>query len=126
MTTRSAPIRKSLIRVFGGDPRLVKEVETLFRDIEQIDVTEAVTLGTDPQFARADASSGALTITLPSAFENEGLIHEIKKVDVTANAVTIAPDVVTELIDGATSLSTSTPYEGFRLRSSGSGWDVMP
>jgi len=70
----------------------------------------------------ADASAAALTITLPSPTANAEVI--VKKIDATANTVTISP-AATETIDGATSLVLDTQYEAYHLISDGTNWFII-
>ena len=69
----------------------------------------------------ADASGGAITITLPNPAAYPNYEVMIKKIDSSANAVTIAPHG-TETIDGASSLTLSSQNDAKRLRSDGSNW----
>jgi len=56
-----------------------------------------------------DATSGAITITLPAAASSAGRIYVIKKIDSSGNAVTVDPNA-SETIDGATTVSLSSQY----------------
>ena len=69
----------------------------------------------------ADASGGAITITLPdpAAYPNYEVM--IKKIDSSTNAVTVAPHG-TETIDGASSLTLANQNDAVRLRSDGTNW----
>jgi len=69
----------------------------------------------------ADASGGAITVTLPdpAAYPNYEVM--IKKIDSSANAVTVAPHG-TETIDGASSLTLANQNDAVRLRSDGTNW----
>ena len=69
----------------------------------------------------ADASGGAITVTLPdpAAYPNYEVM--IKKVDSSTNAVTVAPHG-TETIDGASSLTLQNQNDAKRLRSDGTNW----
>jgi len=69
-----------------------------------------------------DASSGAVTITLPAP--STGAIVWIKKIDNSPNAVTIAPNA-TEKIDGASSFIIAAQYESYTLVSDGTDWFVV-
>jgi hypothetical protein len=76
----------------------------------------------------ANAASNAITITLPSAVSFPGIIHTIKKVDSTANIVSIA-SVSNQTIDGTN--ATSSPiqikvqYVTLSLASDGSNWYII-
>jgi len=68
-----------------------------------------------------DATSGAITITLPSAAGIAGRVYVVKKIDNSTNAVTVAASG-SETIDGATSVSLSTQWGSVRVQSDGSNW----
>lgn len=63
----------------------------------------------------ADATAGNLQITLPSL--NTGTLAIVKKVDATANTVTVA--LPSGLIDGAASIVMGTQYESVMVVKSG-------
>jgi len=79
-------------------------------------------IASDRDCVLADASTAALTITLPSPTANAEVI--VKKIDATANTVTISP-AATETIDGATSLVLDTQYEAYHLISDGTNWFIV-
>jgi len=69
----------------------------------------------------ADAGGGAITITLPNPASYPNYEVTIKKIDSSANEVTIAPHD-TETIDGASSLTLANQNDAVRLRSDGTNW----
>jgi len=69
----------------------------------------------------ADASGGAITVTLPDPASYPNYEIMIKKIDSSTNAVTVTPHG-TETIDGASSLTLSSQNDAKRLRSDGSNW----
>lgn len=69
----------------------------------------------------ADASGGAITITLPDPTSYPNYEVMIKKIDSSANAVTVSPHG-TETIDGASSMTLANQNDAVRLRSDGSNW----
>ena len=71
----------------------------------------------------ANASTASFVITLPTAVGNAGFPIAIKKVDATANTVTIQGNGA-ELIDGANTFVLSAQYESIMLVSDGSGWNI--
>jgi hypothetical protein len=71
-----------------------------------------------------DASSGAFTISLPSAAGIAGRQYTIKKVDSSPNAVTIVPHG-TETIDGASSYVLSAQWKYVTIVSDGSNWLII-
>jgi len=78
-------------------------------------------VASDRDCVLADASAAAIVITLPSPIANAEVI--VKKIDATANTVTISPSA-TETIDGATSLVLDTQYEAYHLISDGTNWFI--
>lgn len=72
---------------------------------------------------RVDATSGAITRTLPPVASSKYLEFTITKVDSSANAVTIAEDSGdSNTINGVSSLELSAQYESVTLISNGSAW----
>lgn len=67
-----------------------------------------------------DATSGAFTITLPSAASNTGKVLRLKKTDSSTNAVTISGTV-----DGITSRALDSQYETLTTFSDGTNWRVQ-
>lgn len=73
---------------------------------------------------RADASSDPFTVTLPSVAGITGTTYTIKKVDASANVVTVAANS-SELIDGGTTAALSAQYDYLTVISNGAGWDII-
>lgn len=71
-----------------------------------------------------DATGGAKTVTLPLAAQNQGKQLKYKKVDASANAVTISR-AGSDTIDGATSYSLASQYKYVAIVSDGSNWYVV-
>jgi hypothetical protein len=69
----------------------------------------------------ADATLGAFTVTLPTAVGCAGREYRFKKVDSSANAVTIGTSS-SQTIDGASTYSLSTQYAHVQVVSDGSNW----
>lgn len=109
-----------LSRLLGQDKRRLN-VEPSRKPIRTVTAGYAATEG--DMVLRVDATAGPVTITLPSAGAVKGLTFVVKKVDGSANAVTVDP-AGSETVDGATSVSTTTQWTVFRLLSNGSGWDL--
>jgi hypothetical protein len=72
----------------------------------------------------ADASGGAFTITLPTAVGIAGRVYRVKKIDATANAVTIDADGA-ETIDGGATATLAVQYEAITIVSDGTEWWVL-
>jgi hypothetical protein len=91
---------------------------TKFRDKT---VTTSTTLDPLDQIIYADATSGNITLTLPSARGNQGTSFKIKKIDSSDNLVTVVP-FGTETIEGDTSFIHAVQYAGVTVVSNGSNW----
>jgi len=72
----------------------------------------------------ADATSGDITITLPTAASAEGRHYAISKTDSSANTVTIEPDGSEEIV-GESSLIIEFQYSTAQITSDGIGWVVI-
>jgi len=71
-----------------------------------------------------DCTSNAITLALPAPVA--GLQYHIKKIDSTANTVSVEPDDPgPELIDGAVSAIISTQYDSITVVSDGSNWWIV-
>jgi len=84
----------------------------------------AATLDVSHSVVLCDASAGAFTVTLPSAFGIAGRQYTIKKTDATAGAVTVDGSVA-ETIDGAASYSLSAQNKYVVIVSDGANWVVV-
>lgn len=71
-----------------------------------------------------DATSGNITVTLPAAASNSGRIYVIKKIDASANTVTIDGNA-SETIDGATTVVLSAQYASKMIQCDGSNWFIL-
>lgn len=71
-----------------------------------------------------DASSGAFSVTLPTAGSNTGRIYYIKKIDSSSNAVTVDGNG-SETIDDGTTASITIQYEVITVQSDGSQWYIL-
>lgn len=73
---------------------------------------------------RVDATSGNITITLPSAAAWLGKVYHTKKLDATGNSVILNPG--SDTIDGASSLSFNVQYQSYSLFAAASGkWEII-
>lgn len=72
----------------------------------------------------ADATAGAFNINLPTAASALGLIFNIKKIDASANTVTIDGNAA-ETIDGAATLALTAQWQSTRIQSNGTAWFVL-
>lgn len=76
----------------------------------------------DGEIVLADASGGAVTVTLPSP--SEALLTTVKKIDSSTNTVTVATPS-TETIDGASSESLSSQWEAIESTSDGVDYFII-
>lgn len=68
-----------------------------------------------------DATAGAVTVALPAASTMTGRTLNVKKIDASANAVTIDPNGA-ELVDGASTKDTTTQWVNIPVVSNGTAW----
>jgi hypothetical protein len=71
-----------------------------------------------------DASGAPVSITLPVASSAVGKTLFIKKIDSSANAMTIQPNGL-EVIDNASNKSTAIPYESLTIVSDSTKWWIL-
>lgn len=72
---------------------------------------------------RADATSGAFTVTIPSALTTAGRQILITKIDASANAITVAA-AGTDTIQGSATISLAAQWNKALLISNGNnGWE---
>jgi hypothetical protein len=72
----------------------------------------------------ANAASGNVTITLPTASANAGYRFYVKRIDGSANTCSVARSS-TDTIDGQTSVSLDMQYTSLTLVSDGSAWYII-
>lgn len=72
----------------------------------------------------ADATSGNVTITLPTAASNAGYRFYVKRIDDAVNTCTVARSGI-DTIDGQTAASLDVQYTSLTLVSNGSAWYVI-
>lgn len=88
------------------------------------EVTASETLLTTDRLVFVDASSGAVTVTLPPADDVGSWRISIKKTDSSVNAVTVDADG-SETIDGATTVSLPNQYDSVTISSFNSEWHIL-
>ena len=72
----------------------------------------------------ADATSGNVTLTLPAAAGNSGVIVKLKRIDSSANVV-IVNVASSGTIDGAADITLESPFSAVSLLCNGTAWFVM-
>mgnify|MGYP003344750567 CR=1 FL=1 len=83
--------------------------------------TSAYTATTSVSTILCSATTAAFTVTLPTSVGNSGLVYRIKKIDSSANAITIAT-TSSQTIDGALTYSLPTQWNFVVLQSDGTNW----
>jgi len=71
-----------------------------------------------------DATSGAITVNLPSASTAGEVVLNIKKIDATSNNVTIDP-ASTETIDGVATYVLKKQWNSVSLQCNGVSWFIL-
>ena len=71
-----------------------------------------------------DATSAGVTITLPTAVGISGKMYVIKKIDSSANSVTVAT-TSTQTIDGSTTYTMGYRWQSITVQSDGSNWLII-
>ena len=100
-------------------------VERAVRDTKlrkQRHVTANLALTEQDDIVYVDATAGAITITLPDVRRFWGFQFNVKKIDASANVVTLSSAVN---IDGATTYPLATQYESATVASDGTQWWVQ-
>ncbi len=94
--------------------------------IEVVVVTKTADflLGTGTDIVLVDASVGDLTISLPTAANASGKLYSVKKIDASANTVTVDPDG-SECIDNELSILLCNEGDSIRFVSNGSQWYII-
>lgn len=93
-----------------------------FLNINTYTVDHTADINTDDVILM-DVSVTARTVTLPPANTAAGKIFYIKKIDATGNAVIIDGDG--SLIDGSSTINTTTQFESFTITSDGINWWIL-
>ena len=84
-----------------------------------------VLVGDKGKWINTDASSGAVTITLPAvATATNGFFVYVKKIDSSANAVTVDADAA-ETIDGSTTFELPNQYDTGLFMTDGTEWHAF-
>ena len=86
--------------------------------------TSAYTAAATDYTILGNASGGSFSITLPTAVGVIGKIYAIKKIDSSANTVTIATTSA-QTIDGAASKVLSIQYDGAQVQSDNANWYIV-
>jgi hypothetical protein len=95
-------------------------------NLKQVSKTSTYTADDTDCTIFVDATSGAVTINLPTTGFGRvsGRIYIIKKTDASGNAVTIDGNS-SETIDGATTYSLASQYKYVTIQSNGTNWFII-
>jgi hypothetical protein len=91
------------------------------RQINSISATSPAVFG---DYVLADATSGNISVNLPSVATTSLKKIDVKKIDATANTVTITPDG-SDTIDGQASFIISNQYDSISLMTDGANWILI-
>jgi hypothetical protein len=84
----------------------------------------AYTLVDGDDVCLGDATGAAFSVTLPAVALYTGRVFIVKKIDASANAVTIDGNGA-ETIDGAATVALATQYESRTLLAGTTGWHII-
>lgn len=87
-------------------------------------ITTNITLSSSDDVVLVDATVGPVTVTLAPAADRQGLKVSVKKVDSSANAVTVAANG-SETIDGAATKDLASQYDNLTAASDGTTWWLL-
>lgn len=96
-----------------GDPSAVTTV-----------TSSTVTLDNEDFVVICDATSNAITVNLPAASTSSSFRYYIKKIDSSANTVTIDANA-SETIDGDTTKILTSQYDSIEIVCDGSNWYII-
>ena len=76
------------------------------------------------EYVLCDATGGVFSVNLPAAASNTNALIVVKKIDASANAITIDANL-SETIDGSLTQLLSTQYDALTLVCDGSNWFIV-
>lgn len=109
-------VKWNLISIFHEGIGLFGTVIRTVTTTQTLTVADGTVLG--------DATAGSIVETLPLAADCPGKIMNIKKMDASANTVTIDGNG-TETIDGALTVVLGTQYASRQIQSTGAAWVII-
>jgi len=109
---------------------LIAERAQLYDEIKQqvTALTADYTLAVNDTVCHVDASSAAVTISLPPAADVDEYIYTFVRTNDTANTVSIDPDGTEQIASGGAGTAYVLPggtYDSVSLQSDGTGWWVV-
>jgi hypothetical protein len=121
----------ALEEYFSNFIRRLRQIIFEITDVVNINVmppaatkTGDYTLTQDDRVIITDATAGPITLTLPKAVFSPSRQFDIKKIDITANIVTIDPDG-SETIDGDPTMTLLSKDETVRIYCDGTEWFIL-
>lgn len=106
------------VRYEGGIPRVLHD------EIEAVSSTTINLTSASTPTVLCNALSNPITVNLPLASTCEGVMYVIKKVDTSANTVTVQP-AGSDKIDGASTYVISQQFLTVSIQSDGSAWFIL-
>jgi hypothetical protein len=121
------PVPQSLPAVLEYLSRELQRISAAFNSsglllVRQISTT--TTVSQSDEVITVDATGGAVTVALPPIARARNRHLYVKKIDASANAVTVNP-FGSETVDGAATVSTTTQYGGFELVAGSTEWHLL-
>jgi len=86
--------------------------------------TSAQTLSASHYMVLVNAIGGGITVTLPAASAHKGRVYTIKKIDSSANGITIDGNS-TETIDGSETILLTLQYSYVTIVCDGTEWFII-
>lgn len=128
LTALSDPAKEDLLPIVddpSGTPVTKKTTVTNLkkRIVESTPYTANHLLTAAQDTVFGDATSGAITFSLPTAVGIKGVEYTIVKIDSSDNAVIIDPDG-SETINGASNYALTVQNESKTVYSDGSNWKI--
>jgi len=106
-----------------GTLEVSAKVKTAIKTVTNITYSISDSITSGDHTLLLDASSNAVTATLPNATTNSGVEYVIKAIDIT-NTVTLNT-TSSQNIDGSTSYVFGTQYQTIKVQSDGTQWWVV-
>lgn len=122
MTEAGVPISDTSVPMLRKAVQALVTRQSILRRV-RTETAHYTAAGTDSVIL-VDATSAVVTITLPPAARHRGLLLAIKKIDASANAVTIDGNG-SETIDGSATATLSAQWDVEELISDGTGWVLL-
>jgi hypothetical protein len=112
-----ANLRRDLTELFR---RQAVKINQLSQDTTRVSAATTIAV----PLVLADASGGALNLTLPPALDWDDAIIRVKKMDSSANVVNVLT-TNSETIDGTLTVAITVQYTAVQLMSDGSQWVIV-